>query len=106
MPADKRFVLIQNYGKWEVEPGSVLTTRGPDGRAANLLATGEHLGQFAAADLQSGEVQIGDPVFDRPEIQAVANQQTAISNLPLSLRNQVAEREKEEELKQEAEKSE
>lgn len=67
IPADRRFVLIQSYGKWTVAAGDILTTRGPDGRTANLLATGEHLGQYAAADLQSGEVEIGDAVFDRPD---------------------------------------
>ena len=65
IPADKRFVLIQSYGKWSVETGAILTTRGPDDRSANLLATGESLGEFAAADLQSGLVEIGDAVYSR-----------------------------------------
>jgi hypothetical protein len=63
IPADKRFVLIQSYGSWKIETGTILTTRGPDERTANLLATGESLGQFAAADLQSGLVQVGDAVY-------------------------------------------
>lgn len=63
IPSDKRFVLIQSYGKWNVESGQILTTRGPDDRAANLKTTGESLGEFAAADLQSGEVQVGDAVY-------------------------------------------
>ncbi len=63
IPADKRFVLIQSYGKWRVETGTTLTTRGPDERSANLLATGESLGEFAAADLQSGLVEVGDAVY-------------------------------------------
>ena len=29
IPADKRFVLIQSYGKWKIESGRILTTRGP-----------------------------------------------------------------------------
>lgn len=66
IPADKRFVLIQSYGKWEVETGRILTTRGPDDRTANLLATGESLGEFAAADLQSGRVEVGDAVYSQP----------------------------------------
>ncbi len=63
IPADKRFVLIQSYGTWNIESGTVLTTRGPDDRTANLRTTGESLGQFAAADLQSGLVEVGDAVY-------------------------------------------
>lgn len=66
IPADRRFVLIQSYGKWEVQTGSVLVTRGSDDQSANLLFTGESLGQFAAADLQSGTLVVGDAVFFRP----------------------------------------
>jgi hypothetical protein len=65
IPPDKRFVLIQSYGTWNVEVGTILTTRGPEERSANLLATGESLGQFAAADLQSGLVKVGDAVYSR-----------------------------------------
>lgn len=65
VPADKRFVLIQSYGSWKIEAGTILTSRGPEERTANLLATGESLGQFAAADLQSGLVQVGDAVYSR-----------------------------------------
>ena len=65
IPADKRFVLIQSYGKWEVDTGSILTTRGTEERSANLLATGESLGEFAAADIQSGQVEVGDAVYSR-----------------------------------------
>jgi hypothetical protein len=65
IPADKRFVLIQSYEMWTVEAGTILTTRGPDERTANLRATGEILGQFAAADLQSGTVEVGDAVYSR-----------------------------------------
>jgi hypothetical protein len=67
IPADKRFVLIQSYGSWNVPTGRILTSRGPDERSANLLVTGEKLGQFAAADLQSGTVGIGDGVYALPE---------------------------------------
>jgi hypothetical protein len=63
IPADRRFVLIQSYGKWEMEAGAILTTRGPDERAANLRVTGEKLGEFAAADLQSGLVEKGAAVY-------------------------------------------
>jgi hypothetical protein len=63
--ADRRFVLIQSLGTWKQEAGTILTTRGDEDRAANLLVTGEALGQFAAADIQSGNVQIGDAVYSR-----------------------------------------
>ena len=65
IPADKRFVLIQSYGKWNMESGGILTTRGPDDRTANLRTTGEKLGEFAAADLQSGSVEVGDAVYSQ-----------------------------------------
>lgn len=65
VPQDKRFVLIQSYGKWSTSAGTILTTRGPENRSANLLATGETLGEFAAADLQSGLVEVGDAVYSR-----------------------------------------
>ena len=61
--ADRKFVLIQSYGKWEVVTGAILTTQGPEGRAANLRVTGEKLGQFAAADIQSGTIENGDGVY-------------------------------------------
>lgn len=66
IPGDRRFVLIQSYGKWEVATGTTLITRGPEERTANLLTTGEVLGEFAAADLQSGLLDIGDAVYFRP----------------------------------------
>lgn len=65
IPADKRFVLIQSYGKWEMAAGAILTTRGPDERSANLRVTGETLGEFAAADLQSGTLEKGDAVYSQ-----------------------------------------
>jgi hypothetical protein len=66
LPADRRFVLIQSYGVWTVATGAVLVARGPDERTANLLVTGEALGQFAAADIQSGTLEVGDAVFFLP----------------------------------------
>lgn len=63
IPSAGKFVLIQSYGKWTVETGSILTTQGPGERAANLRATGEKLGQYAAADIQSGTLEMGDAVY-------------------------------------------
>jgi hypothetical protein len=65
IPPGKQFVLIQSYGTWNIEPGTILTTRGPESRTANLRVTGESLGQFAAADLQSGTLELGDAVYSR-----------------------------------------
>ena len=83
IPADKRFVLIQSYGKWTIETGTILTTRGPNDRSANLLATGESMGEFAAADLQSGVVEVGDGVYS----QHVPKPATSVTN-PEALENQ------------------
>lgn len=63
IPTDRTFVLIQSYGTWTVETGSILTTQGPEGRTANLLATGEKLGQYAAADIRTGVLEVGDAVY-------------------------------------------
>ena len=65
IPAERRFVLIQSYGKWNVASGAILTTRGPDARSANLRTTGESLGEYAAADLQAGLVEVGDAVYSQ-----------------------------------------
>ena len=65
LPADKRFVLIQSYGEWKIETGTILTSRGNDARTANLKVSGEKLGPFAAADVQSGTAEVGDAVYSR-----------------------------------------
>ncbi len=75
IPQQRKFVLIQSYGTWKVPAGSVLTTQGPDGRAANLLATGEQLGQYAAADLRSGSVEVGDGVYTAVKVPEKPEQQ-------------------------------
>jgi len=80
VPSDKRFVLIESYGKWEVASGALLTTRGADERTANLLVTGEALGQYAAADYQGGTLQVGDAVYSRDTRRTVA---LPTENVPL-----------------------
>ena len=74
VPPDRQFVLIQSYEKWTIEAGTILTTRGEGDRTANLRVTGERMGQFAAADVQSGEVILGDAVYSlhvpKPSTQA------------------------------------
>jgi len=65
--SNPRFVLIQSYGPWQVPADTVLTTQGLEGRTANLLATGESAGQYAAADIRAGEVEVGDAVYSLPD---------------------------------------
>lgn len=65
IPPERKFVLIQSYGPWDTPMGTILTTRGEQDRTANLLFTGEKLGHFAAADIQSGTVERGDAVYSR-----------------------------------------
>ena len=74
---DKKFVLIRSYGTWATETGSILTTRGTDERTANLLVTGEKLGEFAAADIQAGAVEVGDAVYSRHVPKPVAPENPA-----------------------------
>ena len=84
IPPDKRFVLIQSYGKWIVETGTILTTRGPNERSANLLVTGESMGEFAAADLQSGLVEVGDAVYSQhlPKPESLSTSPESLENQP------------------------
>lgn len=70
VPSDKQFVLIRSYGKWDAQTGQILTTRGPEGRVANLRVTGEKLGEFSAADVQAGTAEIGDAVYSQPAAEA------------------------------------
>lgn len=63
VPADGGFVLIQAYGSAKIPAGTVLTSRGGEKRSANLLVTGESLGQFTAADLRNGHALVGDGVY-------------------------------------------
>lgn len=81
---DKKFVLIQSYGKWQVAADSILTTRGPNERTANLRATGEKLGEFAAADLQAGTVEPGDAVYSQhtPKPPSFSSLGTVVSENP------------------------
>ena len=60
------FVLIESYGPWKVPDGGLLSGIGKEGRTSNLVATGEKLGQFSAADIRSGVAKVGDSVYYRP----------------------------------------
>ena len=65
IPSDRKFILIQTYGQWTVPSGTILVTEGSNSRAANLMVTGEASGQYAAADIQSGTIEVGDAVYSR-----------------------------------------
>jgi hypothetical protein len=58
------FVLIRRYGGWHVDEGELVESRGV-GRTANLMPTGEKLGEHVAADIRSGKVEVGDAVYIR-----------------------------------------
>ncbi|MFD0895931.1 hypothetical protein KBB96_08295 [Luteolibacter ambystomatis] len=66
---DKKFVLIQSYGNWEVPTGAILATRAGENRVSNLRCSGEKLGQFAAADIQGGMPEVGDGVLYTPPVE-------------------------------------
>lgn len=66
IPSGSDFLLIESYGAWEVPDGGLLSGVGTEGRTSNLVATGEKLGQYAAADIRSGLAKIGDSVYYRP----------------------------------------
>lgn len=61
---EDKFVLIRRYGRWHVGEGQLVESRG-EGRSANLMPTGEELGEHVAADIRSGEVEVGDGVYIR-----------------------------------------
>ena len=67
VPKGQDFVLLQAYGTWSVPPGTPVFSAGPDGRVANLLPSGERMGQFLAADLRDGRVEVGDGVYYRSD---------------------------------------
>ncbi len=58
------YVLIRRYGPWRVGAGQVVESRG-EGRTSSLLPTGERLGEHVAADIRSGDVEVGDGVYIR-----------------------------------------
>lgn len=61
----RKFVLIEGYGEWQLGEGLILSSLG-DERTASLLASGERMGRYSAADIQSGQVAVGDVVYGRP----------------------------------------
>ena len=67
------FVLIRRYGPWRVGEHEVVISRG-GGRSANLLPTGEKLGEHIAADIRSGNVEVGDAVYIRQVSEKLTSQ--------------------------------
>jgi hypothetical protein len=82
------FALIQSYGTWNIQTGAILATIGTDGRAANLKVTGEKTGQFAAADIQSGTLEIGDSVYTTLSYQAPEEKETPPVNEALPIKDE------------------
>ena len=62
------FALVENFGNLKLGEGLLLSTRGENERTATLVISGERLGRFAAADLKSGDVAVGDAVYARPMV--------------------------------------
>ena len=66
---EAKYVLIQRFGRLVIPEDSVLYTLGShaaeDNNAASIKVTGERLGQFLAADIISGELNVGDTVYLR-----------------------------------------
>ena len=77
-----RFVLIRRYGLWRVKEGQVVVSRGDDGRTSNLIPTGEKLGEHVAADIRSGDVEIGDSVYIRQVVKPRESQPTVSTLTP------------------------
>ena len=73
-----KFVLIRRYGPWRVSEGEWVESRG-DGRTANLLPTGEKLGEHIAADIRSGLVEVGDDVYIRKILQKETSKEAELS---------------------------
>ena len=67
-PGDKDFVLLEALSKWTLDDGVHLYVYGENGRTATLVTSGERLGQFVAADVKAGKVEIGDAVYHRTKV--------------------------------------
>ena len=65
LPGNKKFALIEIYKGKRFETGTILISYG-ENRQANLKLTGEKLSRYAAADIQSGTLEIGDAVYSNP----------------------------------------
>ena len=62
---EESYVFIRRYRAIRLRDGEIMESKGSDGRVANLIPTGEKLGERIAADIKSGEVIKGDAVYIR-----------------------------------------
>jgi hypothetical protein len=72
------FVLIRRYGFWRVSEGEIVESRG-EGRTANLLPSGEKLGEHIAADIRSGDVEVGDAAYIRKILVPLTSEEVKLS---------------------------
>jgi len=93
------FVLIRRYGPWRVGQHEVVVSQA-EGRSANLLPSGEKLGEHIAADIQSGDVEVGDAVYIRQmakNSESLTTKESRLSGNPKNIpppENKVEEAEK------------
>ncbi len=70
--AAQSFVLIRRAPGITLAAGTILISRGPGDRVANLRVSGETLGLMTAADIQAGVPEVGDsvyePLLEKPEL--------------------------------------
>ena len=70
--AAQGFVLIRRAPGVTIPTGTILISRGPGDRVANLRVSGETLGLMTAADIQAGVPEVGDsvhePLLDKAEL--------------------------------------
>lgn len=81
-----QFVLIRRYGYWRMDEGDIVVTSG-GGRTANLFPTGEKLGEHIAADIRSGEVEVGDAVYIRKILTSKESKPSGEVEKPAPLEN-------------------
>ena len=83
------YVLIRRYGPWRFDPETDIVESRGGTSTANLLPTGEKLGEHIAADIRSGQVEVGDAVYIR-RIKASQNPKPSTEpEKPAPVKNQV-----------------
>lgn len=63
--ADTKIIIIQTLGSFKNKADDVVFSRGKEGRTGNLHLTGQGNQFFRAAELRSGDVEVGDAIFWR-----------------------------------------
>ena len=81
------FVLVQGFNDLKLGVGLLLTTQGEGDRTGSLMVTGERSGRYSAADIKSGDFEVGDAVFARPKreekVPEIGNTQKVPPSSPL-----------------------